>query len=76
LSDLRPIDGGQDPEPYVDRREMARRLGVSVKTLDRMVAASEIPSVTWGRRTRRFLPSVVIRALATREQPLHTEEAA
>ena len=44
------------PEAYVDRREMARIMGVSIATLDRLVRDG-LPSVTWGRRTRRFLPS-------------------
>jgi hypothetical protein len=32
---------------------------VSLATVDRMVAEG-MPSVTWGRRTRRFRPSVAI----------------
>lgn len=51
------------PEPYVDRKQMAEAIGVSLSTLDSMVARNEIPSVTWGRRTRRFQVSVVIAAL-------------
>lgn len=47
-------------ELYVSRPTMGLIMGVSVSTIDRMVA-SGMPSVTWGRRTRRFLPS---RALA------------
>ncbi len=46
-------------EPYVSRYELARLMGVSVATVDRMVAEG-MPSVTWGRRTRRFRPSVAI----------------
>jgi excisionase family DNA binding protein len=65
---MRVVGGAQEPEAYVDRREMARRLGISVSLLDKMVARGEVPSVTWGRRTRRFLPSAVIRSLATRQQ--------
>lgn len=72
---MRAVAGQQQPEAYVDRREMARRLGVSVSLLDKMVARGEVPSVTWGRRTRRFLPSAVIRALATSEAH-HRENAA
>jgi len=34
-------------------------MGVSLATLDRMVAEG-MPSVTWGRRTRRFRPSAAI----------------
>jgi len=52
------------PEPYLTRGQMAELMGVSLATLDRMVAEG-MPSVTWGRRTRRFRPS---RALAWAEQ--------
>jgi phage terminase Nu1 subunit (DNA packaging protein) len=38
---------------------MAQIMAVSLATLDRMVAEG-MPSVTWGRRTRRFRPSVAI----------------
>lgn len=44
------------PERYVDRRELAQILRVSVKTVDRFVAEG-MPSETWGVRARRFLPS-------------------
>lgn len=73
---MRPIIGDDEPEAYVNRVEMARRLGISDRTLDRMVRRNEVPSVTWGRRTRRFLPSAVIRALATRDAPEKQEDAA
>ena len=43
-------------ERYVGRHELARLMGVSVATIDRMVRAG-MPSETWGMRTRRFLPS-------------------
>jgi hypothetical protein len=46
-------------ERFVSRGEMAAIMGVSLATLDRMVAEG-MPSVTWGRRTRRFRPSVAI----------------
>jgi phage terminase Nu1 subunit (DNA packaging protein) len=46
-------------EPFVSRHELARLMGVSVATVDRMVAEG-MPSVTWGRRTRRFRPSIAI----------------
>ncbi|HEX4805719.1 MAG TPA: DUF3853 family protein [Conexibacter sp.] len=45
-----------DGERYVGRRELARLMGVSVTTVDRMVRAG-MPSETWGMRARRFLPS-------------------
>lgn len=45
------------PERYVDAGELAALMGVSVRTIARMVTAG-MPSETWGmRRTRRFLPS-------------------
>lgn len=47
------------PERYVDRRELAVIMGVHVNTIDRMVNEG-LPSETWGRRTRRFLPSQAI----------------
>jgi excisionase family DNA binding protein len=42
-------------ERYVDARELAALMGVSTRTIKRMVAEG-MPSETWGR-TRRFLPS-------------------
>jgi len=47
------------PERYVSRSELAEIMGVSLATVDRMVAEG-MPSVTWGRRTRRFRPSLAI----------------
>lgn len=47
------------PERYVARTELAVIMGVSLATVDRMVAEG-MPSVTWGRRTRRFRPSAAI----------------
>lgn len=47
------------PERYVPRAELAAIMGVSLATVDRMVADG-MPSVTWGRRTRRFRPSTAI----------------
>ena len=52
-------------EPYVSRCELARLMGVSVATVDRMVGEG-MPSVTWGRRTRRFRPSIAIAWAAER----------
>jgi predicted DNA-binding transcriptional regulator YafY len=47
-------------ERYVDVRELAALMGVSDRTIKRMVAAG-MPSETWGMaRTRRFLPSQAI----------------
>jgi phage terminase Nu1 subunit (DNA packaging protein) len=47
------------PERYIARAELAAIMGVSLATVDRMVAEG-MPSVTWGRRTRRFRPSAAI----------------
>lgn len=54
-----------ETEPYVDRRRLAEIMGVSVPTVDRMVAAG-MPSETWGMRARRFRPSVAIAWARTR----------
>ena len=55
------------PERYVTRRELAALMGVSIDTVDRLVSDG-MPSVTWGRRTRRFRPSVAIPWAAVRER--------
>jgi phage terminase Nu1 subunit (DNA packaging protein) len=47
------------PERYVDRKELAALMGVSVPTITRWVRAG-MPSETWGLRVRRFQPSVCI----------------
>lgn len=46
-------------ERYVSRVELAKMMGVSVSTINRMVKEG-MPSVTWGARCRRFLPSRAI----------------
>jgi len=48
--------------------------GVSVAMIDRMVG-EEMPSVTWGRRTRRFQRSIVL-AWALEQGRLREEGAA
>jgi hypothetical protein len=55
------------PERYVARTELAAIMGVSVARIDRMVAAG-MPSVTWGRRTRRFRPSAALAWALAQEQ--------
>lgn len=55
------------PERYVARVELAAIMGVSLATVDRMVADG-MPSVTWGRRTRRFRPSAAISWALEREK--------
>jgi phage terminase Nu1 subunit (DNA packaging protein) len=61
-TDRRPTSLGSTtraPERYVSRAELARIMGISIATVDRMVTEG-MPSVTWGRRTRRFEPSAAI----------------
>jgi phage terminase Nu1 subunit (DNA packaging protein) len=72
VSALKPVDpetpetsGIPTPERYVSRSELALLMGVSLATVDRMVAEG-MPSVTWGRRTRRFRPSLAITWAAAR----------
>jgi phage terminase Nu1 subunit (DNA packaging protein) len=55
------------PERYVTRRELASMMGVSIDTVDRLVADG-MPSVTWGRRTRRFRPSIAIAWAAAQQR--------
>jgi predicted DNA-binding transcriptional regulator AlpA len=64
---MKVLDGDDRAEAYVDRVEMARLLGISVSLLDKMVSRGEVPSETWGRRTRRFLPSAVFRTLSMKD---------
>jgi hypothetical protein len=54
-------------ERYVGRAELAAIMAVSLATIDRMVAEG-MPSVTWGRRTRRFRPSAAISWASERER--------
>ena len=42
-------------------------MGVSIDTVDRLVVEG-MPSVTWGRRTRRFRPSAAIAWAAARRR--------
>jgi hypothetical protein len=42
-------------------------MGVSIDTVDRLVADG-MPSVTWGRRTRRFRPSIAIAWAAAQQR--------
>jgi hypothetical protein len=54
------------PEPYVDRKQLADLMGVSVATIDRMVRAGML-SETWGIRSRRFQPSLALAWARARE---------
>jgi phage terminase Nu1 subunit (DNA packaging protein) len=57
-------------EPYVDRQQMARLMGVNVRTIDRMVRDG-MPSESWGLRARRFLPSSALAWARTRDRDDH-----
>jgi hypothetical protein len=46
-------------EPWITRKELAVRMGVSVRTIDRLTSAG-MPSVTWGSKTRRYRASQAI----------------
>ena len=43
-------------ERYVDQRELAQLMGVSLSTVKRWTREG-LPSETWGMRVRRYLPS-------------------
>ena len=53
-------------ERYVNRKQLAELLGVSVSTVDRFVRAG-MPSDRWGPRMRRFLPSRCVAWLRERQ---------
>lgn len=46
-------------EPYLNRHETAKLLGISLRTLDRFVGEG-MPSQTWGMRTRVFRGSEAV----------------
>ena len=55
-------------ERYVDSRELAALMGVSTRTISRMVTEG-MPSQTWGlSRTRRFQPSKALGWAASRDR--------
>lgn len=56
------------PEKFLDREQLAGTLRKSVSWVDRKVAAGEIRSHKWGRRTRRFRLSEVLDDLAVIER--------
>jgi predicted DNA-binding transcriptional regulator AlpA len=71
----RPTPTPMPPERYVDARELAQLMGVSQRTIDRM-RGEGMPSVTWGRRTRRYLPSHAMSWAGVRIRPLSGEHNA
>lgn len=54
-------------ERYLSRRELADRLGIGLKSVDKLVNEG-LPSHTWGLRTRKFLWSEVRRWLDGRDR--------
>jgi phage terminase Nu1 subunit (DNA packaging protein) len=56
----------REVEPYVTRAELASLMGVSVRTVDRLVCDG-MPSVCWGRRTRRFKASIALQWAKSRD---------
>lgn len=54
-------------EPYLSRVEIAKVLGVSLRSLDRLVAEG-LPSKTWGLRTRVFRASEALAWAAQRAE--------
>ena len=67
---------GLSDERYVDARELAVRMGVSVRTVNRLAAAG-MPSETWGMaRTRRYLPSQAIAWAQSRRAVVKSGETA
>jgi hypothetical protein len=56
-----------ESEPYVTRSDLAAKLCVSVKTVDRWVSQG-MPSETWGLRSRRFRVSLALAWLRQRER--------
>ena len=56
-------------ERYVDARELAQLMGLSVRTIKRWTAAG-MPSEDWGMsRTRRYLPSEAMAWARARTMP-------
>lgn len=74
-----PGDAQSTPERLITEAEMADLLGISGRTLRRMVATGQVrppATVTYGRRLRRYRPSVVIAQLGRAEWGTNTEDAA
>lgn len=56
----------REVEPYIDRKDLAALMGVSIRTVDRLVCDG-MPSVSWGRRTRRFKASTALQWAKARD---------
>jgi hypothetical protein len=55
--------GGTEPEPLPDKRAVARRYGICVRTVDRWMAEGKIPYLLLGPRVIRFRWEAVERAV-------------
>jgi excisionase family DNA binding protein len=65
--DPAPLSGGREFEPYLTKRQVAARLAVGVRTLERMVASAGLPAHRVGGH-RRFLWSEVVAWVAAGER--------
>jgi excisionase family DNA binding protein len=59
--------GVVDFEPYLTKRQVAERLAVGVRTLERMVATTDLPAHRVGGQ-RRFLWSEIVAWIAAGER--------
>jgi len=61
VSDVAAISSlpAAEPERYVDARELASLMSVSLSSVKRMKAAG-MPHVTWGMKLVRYRPSVAL----------------
>lgn len=64
-----------EPEDYVSRRELARMMGVGVRTVDRF-RAEGMPCESWGLRAVRFQPSRAMAWARARGHESGDQEAA
>jgi predicted site-specific integrase-resolvase len=54
---------GLEPEPLPDKRAVARRYGICVRTLDRWIAEGKVPYLKLSPRVVRFRWEAVDRAV-------------
>ena len=57
------------PEALVSAKEAARRLAVSRRTIDRLVAAGALPRVKVASRSVRFRPEDIEQFISARSSP-------
>jgi hypothetical protein len=55
--------GGTEPEPLPDKRAVARRYGICIRTVDRWMAEGKIPYLKLAPRVIRFRWEAVERAI-------------